>query len=60
MDEKTTGKTAYCGGRDQKNIERQAEIKKKTEALKQERMQRNQGIIVPIGLFVTKGNINKF
>ena len=36
------GKTVYCG-RAQKKAERQAELKKKFDALKQERMQRYQG-----------------
>ena len=38
------GKTLYCG-RAQKKAERQAELKKKFDALKQERMQRYQGEI---------------
>merc|ERR1712165_38606 len=37
------GKTMYCG-RAQKKAERQAELKKKFDALKQERMQRYQGV----------------
>jgi len=37
------GKTVYCG-RAQKKAERQAELKKKFDALKQERMQRYQGV----------------
>jgi len=37
------GKTLYCG-RAQKKAERQAELKKKFDALKQERMQRYQGV----------------
>merc|ERR1712218_206693 len=37
------GKTIYCG-RAQKKAERQAELKKKFDALKQERMQRYQGV----------------
>merc|ERR1711863_206514 len=37
------GKTMYCG-RAQKRAERQAELKKKFDALKQERMQRYQGV----------------
>merc|ERR1719242_1561324 len=37
------GKTMYCG-RAQKKAERQADLKKKFDALKQERMQRYQGV----------------
>ena len=47
------GKTLYCG-RAQKKAERQAELKKKFDALKQERMQRYQGIITEYILKIQK------